>query len=148
MRDSRIGTYGTVALVLAFGLRWAALASLSPLAGAMAMVAVGSLSRAMIVPVPMLLSPARSEGMGQASGKPTVLHCVAAIGIGALVTLTLLGSSTMIPVVLASGAGMGIIVMIAWRQIGGYTGDVLGATQQLTEIAALMAIVSLTGQTT
>ncbi len=71
MRDSRIGTYGAAALFLSLIVRTAAIAALGPPRVVLtAMIVAGVLGRsAMIVP-PLVLSPARADGMGASIGKP------------------------------------------------------------------------------
>ena len=71
MRDSRIGTYGTIGLILSLSLRIAAIAHLAaPEAVAAGLITAGALSRA-AMPVAMWLLPqARSEGLAASAGRP------------------------------------------------------------------------------
>ncbi|RMB08726.1 adenosylcobinamide-GDP ribazoletransferase [Eilatimonas milleporae] len=142
MRDSRIGTYGTVAVVLSLGLRIAALSALPLPLGAAALVTLACASRGAIVLMLAGLAPARTGGMGAVAGNPPRAVVVAGLILAAL------------PLVFwpfGMGAGMGVAVIaatacVAWtarRQVGGYTGDLLGAGQQLSECAGWVVLAAL-----
>ena len=69
MRDSRLGTYGAIGLILSLALRIAAIAHLAdPMTVAPALIAAAALSRA-AMPVAMWLLPqARTEGLAASAG--------------------------------------------------------------------------------
>lgn len=153
MRDSRIGAFGAAALILAFHLRIAALAALAvrldPLAAAAAVVLAAAVSRvAQLLPLG-LLRPARSDGASAAFGRVPL----AALAVAGLVTAGLalvLVRATALPAAgaalgsgLAAAAALGL-AGLSRRLIGGQTGDVAGAAQQLAEIAALVGLVIAT----
>jgi adenosylcobinamide-GDP ribazoletransferase len=137
MRDSRIGTYGALALVLAVLARAGALAALAePAAVGAALVAAGAVSRAALPAVMAGLPQARAGGLAAQAGRPHPLRAAAAALIAALLALALLGGAA--AVALALGAlGALAVALLARRQIGGSTGDVLGAVQQIAEIGVL-----------
>jgi adenosylcobinamide-GDP ribazoletransferase len=144
MRDSRIGSYGVITLVLALGLRAAALASLAkpgPVAGAL--IAAHALARGAIPVTMQGLAPARSDGLGASIGQPPA----ATAGIAA--TLAVAIAALALPPAAAAAAlagatlGSAAIALLAHRQIGGYTGDVLGAAEQTAETLALLAVVAV-----
>jgi adenosylcobinamide-GDP ribazoletransferase len=143
MRDSRIGAYGAVALTLALILRVGALAAALDggfwRAGA-SLIAVAALSRAGALTPLALLSPARADGAGAAAGRLEPGALAAAWGCALVIALFLgfvsLGLAHAVVAALASGAGAMAVVGLARRAIGGQTGDVAGAAQQLAEIAA------------
>jgi adenosylcobinamide-GDP ribazoletransferase len=149
MKDSRIGTYGGAALVLSLGLRWAALNELveaaGPLFGALVIVAVAAISRtAALMPLSML-PPARDEGASWKAGKPDAAAlAIAAIMAMVLAFLPVWGGASpracAVAILLCMAAAW-IMTRIAARQIGGQTGDVSGAAQQLAEIAGLCGFV-------
>lgn len=145
MRDSRIGTYGVLALGLALILRFAALSDLIRTDHIVpALIAAAMLSR---VPMPYLMAflpPARSDGLSVRTGKPprdaASLSAITALAFSWL----LIG---FVPTVIAATAVLTATLLaakLALKKIGGQTGDVLGATQVLSELAALAALVALT----
>ena len=142
MRDSQIGTYGVLAIGLALLFRFTTLSSLAH-AGTIvsAMIAAAMLSRAGMATVMALLPLARTDGLSHRTGRPTRITAVA----GAVCALALSGLVIgFVPTVLAASAvtlTSFIAARIALAKIGGQTGDVLGATQILSEIAVLSTLV-------
>lgn len=150
MKDSRIGTFGGAALVLSLGLRWAALAAIDAAHGATAaaaaIVAVAGLSRmAGLIPA-VALEPARADGAAQAAGAPSpgsfAGGMALAIVIAALLVVETGGAARALAAIAAALAGAWVMTAIARRQIGGQTGDIAGASQQVAEIAFLLALAS------
>jgi adenosylcobinamide-GDP ribazoletransferase len=146
MRDSRIGSYGAVALFLSLTIRTAAIAVLGlPKVVLAAMILAGMLGRsAMIVPL-LVLRPARDDGMGASVGEPRRIS--AGVGLG----LAVITSFLFLPPLSGAGAvvlGFGsawVLTIIAGRQIGGHTGDVLGAAEVVAECVVLTLIASAFG---
>jgi len=141
MRDSRIGTYGVVALALSLAARWQALALIMG-AGQhwAALIAVAALSRAAMPGVMCALPHARSDGLSRSVGRPPATRAWAALGVAALVGLPCLGVGGTLGALILVGLVTAGFAFLAKVKIGGQTGDVLGATQQLCEIALLVAI--------
>jgi len=139
MRDSRIGTYGTCALLVSFGLRWSALAAIAdPWAITAALSVAHVASRAGVPAFMWLVRPARSDGLSAAAGRPPGQSAVIAFGLGVLCLVIGLGlNRAMIGLILLLLAGL-IIGRLAVRQIGGQTGDILGAFEQVGESAILL----------
>ncbi len=139
MRDSRIGTYGVLALILSVGLRWGALTLLGPCAGALALVLGGGIGRVAMVPATAYWRYAREDRSGNdiadGAGVPEI-----AIAAGTALVLALIGGWAGL---LALSVGVGLcavfLVRVAGR-IGGYTGDVLGASAQIGEVAVLVVL--------
>lgn len=150
MTDSRIGTYGAAALVLALLLRVTLLAALADMAGgavaALALVAVAAVSRvAGLVPV-WLLPQAKPDGRSAAVGRPTArTMAAAALGAAAIGLILLTPAHGLVRAGLAvacAAAAVLPLVALSRRMIGGQTGDVAGAAQQVAEIAMMAALVA------
>jgi adenosylcobinamide-GDP ribazoletransferase len=140
MRDSQQGTYGILALILSIGLRAAALASIAgPIEGGLALIAAHAVSRSFLPPVMRWLKPARDDGLGAAAGTSGPAVAWVALAIGAFVALGMLGPLRGAIALVVSGVAAAATAALARRQIGGYTGDVLGAIQQIGEIVMLLA---------
>jgi adenosylcobinamide-GDP ribazoletransferase len=141
MKDSRIGTNGVLALVLATLLRWVALAALIGAGWIWAVVAVAVASRAPMVVVMAALPNARGDGLSASTGRPSAQAALVALAIGgvALLALGWAGLWGVAALVAAATA----VALIARAKIGGQTGDILGATQQISEIAALATLAAL-----
>jgi adenosylcobinamide-GDP ribazoletransferase len=138
MADSRIGTFGTLAVIFATGLRWAAIAALLPVAPG-AIIAAAAVSRA-VMPVMMRVLPqARPGGLSHSVGRPDAGVVVTGLAIAALLSAASVGLPALatVPAVILVVTGM---IVLARRKIGGQTGDLLGATQQVTDIALLCSL--------
>ncbi len=146
MKDSRIGTYGAVALLLVLGLKALALAAL-PLAWALPALVLGhTVSRAAAVSLIRFLPYAGDADRAKAkplarriSGLGLVLACGWALAVAAGVVVW--SPHTWAVVLLALGLAVAGTWACAWwfqRRLSGITGDTLGATQQLTELLMLL----------
>ena len=142
MRDSRIGTYGACAIGLSLYLRASALgviASRDVGLAAAVLIAAAILSRvACLLPLIALL-PARPDGTGVSVGQPAPRTVAMALALALVLSCGVLGlvarpAPIAFAIALSAIAALGMCAL-AWRQIGGQTGDVAGATQQLVEIA-------------
>ncbi|MEQ1682578.1 MAG: adenosylcobinamide-GDP ribazoletransferase [Burkholderiaceae bacterium] len=158
MKDSRIGTYGAVALVVMLGLKAATLTAL-PLALAVpALLFAHTASRAAAVALIRWLPYAGD--IEHAKAKPLAQRIsgaglVVALGWVLLLCAALVGAAQRCsePAVLPAIV-LGLLVIAgtaAWcarwfrQRLGGYTGDTLGATQQLTELLALLVWLGVAG---
>ena len=147
MRDSRIGAFGTVALVLSLILRIGALAALARGGfgvAAASLILAGAASRAgALVPL-ALLPPARAEGAGASAGRPEAKDLIAAglavAGVAFLAGFVALGVMRALFACVLAAAAAWAMSALARSQIGGQTGDVAGAAQQVAEIACLCGL--------
>ena len=149
MKDSRLGTYGVMALVLVTLARWSIISALLDDYGAgvtaLALVAGSAVSRAACVMPMWLLPPARLDGAGYAAARPTdaAMKVSAALAAGIAIILPGFGPAGLRRVIagliFAALAGVGI-TELARRHIGGQTGDVAGAAQQISELAYLTGL--------
>jgi adenosylcobinamide-GDP ribazoletransferase len=143
MKDSHVGTFGVLALILSTGLRWTAMAALL-VQGPLFLIAVAALSRAGMPLLMWSLPHARSNGLSHSVGRPSRGASLSAVLVGlacAVITIGLLEALALAALVLAAAAGL---ALLARRRIGGQTGDVLGAAQVLSETLALVLLVALT----
>jgi adenosylcobinamide-GDP ribazoletransferase len=139
LRDSQIGTYGAAALVLSLMLRVGAIASLAdPALAAAALIAAHSGARAAMLVFMRLVPNARNDGLSAGAGVPPQNASLIAAGIAIVLLLLCLGfGATLVAVLLLAIAG-GTMAWLSVRQIGGQTGDVLGAFEQVAEILILL----------
>ncbi len=143
MKDSHIGSYGVLALILSLGLRWSALTLLFEAGLALpALIAVGALSRAVMPALMQALPAARQGGLSRAVGRVPFDTAASGAALGVVLGLLSVGLVAL-PLALAvviAGFGIGAL---AKSKIGGQTGDVLGAAQQVSEIALLCVLVMI-----
>ena len=144
MRDSRTGSYGVLALVFSVALRGFCLAYLAafgaPLAG---LIAVHALSRAWLPAAMTALPPARADGLAAGLDRPGAGEAGFALALGLVITFAVLGFVPMLWLLAVSGLGALLWLWLIGRQLGGYTGDSLGALQQALEILLLLTLVML-----
>ena len=143
MHDSRVGSYGALALMLLLMVRIAALTALAhPFRVLIALVVAASGGRAaMVVPL-YLLPPARQEGLSHTAASPPLVSTLVALASGALIAFGLMPPAIAGRVVAGMLAGALLLTWVTRRQIAGHTGDVLGATSVVTEAVMLSITVS------
>ncbi|KIZ47294.1 MULTISPECIES: adenosylcobinamide-GDP ribazoletransferase [Rhodopseudomonas] len=140
MRDSRLGTYGSVALLVGFATRWAALASLPAAAVVPGLIVAHALGRAAIPVLAATMPYARTDGLGKRAGRPETAGAVTAVMIAVVIALICLPTANALLALLLTAAGAAAVAALAWRQIGGVTGDVFGAAEQVAETAVLVLL--------
>lgn len=152
MRDSRIGAYGVLALVLTTSLKIALIAEIADFWGAqpvwMMFIAIHAIARSGLSAAMAVMPMASQEGVAVYAGRPSVLSGLIALILGiAVAWLSLNVTPIWMPAVLAGVAVsvLALVSLIAYRKIGGITGDVLGAGEQGGEVACWMALAILIG---
>lgn len=148
MRDSRIGSYGVIAIGLSLILRVALIAeiaeqALSSWEIAAALIAAHTLGRGLLPSVMAALPLARGDGLAARADRPGGRTAGLALLLSLVIAVLCLGPAAGILAAVTSGFAVVIMAWLARRQIGGYTGDVLGAAEQFGEIAALAAITAV-----
>lgn len=138
MRDSRLGTYGTFALVVAFALRLALLAPLGLGAFAAAVVAGAVLGRASSLPL-LRWMPAATGSSAALAGSPTGGSLAVAAVTVALTLAVAVGPWGWLPLVVAAVVARGCAAVIH-AKLGGITGDVLGAANEVSVTVALAVL--------
>jgi adenosylcobinamide-GDP ribazoletransferase len=147
MKDSRIGAYGVIAIVLATAAKIAALADMRVDVALLALVAAHTVGRAASCAVLYALPYVRDDET--AKSKPlaqsmTKNELIVALCIGAApLLLTLISYRDLILQVLLAAVAVSIATWAMARhmqkRIGGFTGDALGAVEQTAEVAVLLA---------
>jgi len=139
MRDSRIGTFGACALIVSITLRWSALATIAePMAVTAALLVAHAAARAALPAFMLWIPPARSDGLSAGAGQPPAQSAMIAVGLGFLCLVIGFGLGKAIMGLILLSIGALIWGFIATRQIGGQTGDILGALEQVGEIVVLL----------
>jgi len=143
MSDSRIGAFGAIALIVSVSVRAAAIASIGqPLFVLGALVATAAVSRAVMPAVMTFGTPAKADGLGASAGKPGAAVWGSALILAAVICATA-APTGWFACLIAAAAGAALVSWFARRNLGGYTGDVLGAAQQVAELFALTVIASV-----
>lgn len=144
MRDSRMGIFGATALIMSIILRIGALAVFAYEDGAIAaLIAAHALARGAIPAVMYTMQPARQDGLGASIGQPERVDVITAIFLAAVIAILATGLGEGIILLLLAGVAAALVRLLASRQVGGYTGDVLGAVEQAVEVTALVAAAAL-----
>jgi adenosylcobinamide-GDP ribazoletransferase len=138
MRDSRIGAYGAAALGVSLLIRWSALSELAgPGHVFLALLAAHAASRGLFGAFMHLVPSARADGLSANAGSVSAETAVIGAVLGA-VALLALGLGGAIAALILLGLLFAAFRALCLSQIGGQTGDTIGALQQLAEIAVLL----------
>ncbi len=141
MKDSQIGSYGVLALILVIGLRWVVFSALFTLGHLWSLIAIAALSRASMPFLMLGLPNARGSGLSRQVGRPDKHIVFLGAAVATAIALVLCGAVTWVMLI---GIGLAIIAItaIAKTKIGGQTGDILGASQQLSELTAAIILLA------
>ena len=144
MRDSRLGTFGVIALFASLMLRLGALSSFwDPLHFAAIVVCASAASRS-AMPAVMLFQPsARTSGLSAGAGQPERDRVLIGIGIAAAFAVAFLPFATAVACCIVAASTGTIVAAALGHRFGGCTGDTLGAVEQCVEIAFLLTAVAL-----
>jgi adenosylcobinamide-GDP ribazoletransferase len=140
MRDSRLGTYGAVILLVSFAAKLSALASLLDAQVVYGLIAAHALARGMLPVMSLNLPYARKDGLAANAGQPDTTVAMVAIAIALVIALLALSWANAFWAVLVTAICAVAMAWLAKRQIGGQTGDVLGAAEQIAETAVLLLL--------
>ena len=145
MRDSRLGTYGAVILLVSFAAKISALAALPDGAVVQSLAAAHALSRGVLPWMSISMPYARNDGLAAKAGQPdSTTAAIAAVFALALAWLSLSFANALLAAIMAAASAMGM-ALLAKRQIGGQTGDVLGGAEQVAETAILVLLAARMG---
>lgn len=142
MKDSRIGAFGVIGLVVLLGLKWQAVAALPPAFAPALLIAAHSVSRGAAATLMATLDYARAEDE-RSKARPLVVKLRGA-RLVAVIALALLPMAWL-PMAAWGAVGvvlLGRAMLARWfvQRLGGYTGDCLGAAQQLSEVAFYLTV--------
>ena len=143
-KDSRHGTYGVMSLVVVVTLQVTALSTLGMQSGFVALVYAHALGRLGALVVMRSLRPVRPDGLAATlkGSSPFQERFV----VSALTLLLLIGRAKQSGGLILLGAATLATLAVGWlskRKLGGYVGDVLGAVEQVVEVAVLVAAAAL-----
>ena len=139
MRDGRIGVYGTCALVICLALRIFAVEDLPRAALVVwALIGAHAAARAVLPAFMRLVPPARTDGLSATAGAPSRERAAVAAAIGFVLLWIALGFKNALIALVLVLIGALVMAWVARRKIGGQTGDVLGALEQVGETLVLL----------
>lgn len=147
MKDSRLGTFGAAGLVFALLIRIFALADLFRLVGPVALllvIGVAALARPLAMLPALWLPPAASTGLARSVALPGPQRAGVAMGLGAVIALGCGWPAGLLPAVfmgiIATFITLYALSRLASAKLGGYTGDTLGAAEQVAEITLFLVL--------
>lgn len=140
MRDSRLGTYGSMILLVSFVAKVSALAAIPDGYVVLSLVAAHALARGVLPVMAMKLPYARKDGLARNAGQPdATIAAIAGALAFAIALLSLSFTNAVLAALLACLGALGM-ARLALSQIGGQTGDVLGGAEQVAETAILVLL--------
>lgn len=148
MRDSRLGTFGALALLFAILIKATAIGAIgiSPWRGALAIVCAAIFSRALALWHWSATMPARPDGMAASAGRPDSdsLAVAAIAGLAAAILLLIAFKFAALLALLLAVVAIQLFSKLCAAQIAGHTGDTIGAAQQIGEALLLVGLASAT----
>src|SRR4051794_23270337 len=130
MRDSRLGTYGAMVLLVSFAAKLSALAAIPDGYVVPGLIAAHALGRGILPAMALNLPYARKDGLARNAGQPDAATAATAGGLALLIALLSLSWSNGLFAAMLAGLSGLAIAWLSLRQIRGPTGDVLGGAQQ------------------
>jgi adenosylcobinamide-GDP ribazoletransferase len=140
MRDSRLGTYGALILMVSFVTKLSALAALPDAVVVQSLIGAHALARGVLPVMSMSMVYARNDGLAANAGRPDLATAAIAGAFALVIALLALPWSDALCAALVVAAVATGMAWLAQRQIGGQTGDVLGGAEQLGETAILVLL--------
>jgi len=146
MRDSRMGAFGAIGLILLIGLKIAALASIPSAVVPMTLLVMHGLSRVSLLLVLVTSQPASDRGLGKSVAGEGQGARIAFLAVYAVIFAGLVwimgGGIRLLAVALAFAVLHLATRFLYQRRLGGYTGDCLGALQQVGEVSVLLGVLA------
>ena len=145
MRDSRLGAYGALILMVIFVAKLSALAALPDGVVVQSLIAAHALARGVLPFMAMKMPYARKDGLAANAGRPDSATAMTAGALAFLIALLAMPWRAALGAMLVAAACAIGMAWLAQRQIGGQTGDVLGGAEQLGETAILLLLAARLG---
>ena len=145
MRDSRLGAYGALILMVSFVAKLSALAALPDGVVVQSLIAAHALARGVLPFMAMKMPYARKDGLAANAGRPDSATAMTAGALAFLIALLAMPWRAALGAMLVAAACAIGMAWLAQRQIGGQTGDVLGGAEQLGETAILLLLAARLG---
>ena len=145
MRDSRLGTYGALILLVSFVAKLAALAAIPDGFVVQSLIAAHALARGVLPAMSMSMAYARTDGLARNAGQPDSAIAATAAVMALFIALLALSWTNAFWAAVMAGLCAAGMAWLAKRQIGGQTGDVLGGAEQLAETAILVLLAAKLG---
>ena len=136
MKDSRVGVFGALALVLAIGLKVSLLAAIPADRYVLVSGVAGAVSRASAVTIMKVFPPATSKGLAASLSPALSVPLVVLTALIGTMAAAFLGWPNAAGGLLGWASGL-LMAFWAWRRIGGLTGDTLGAVAVISELGVL-----------
>ena len=145
LRDSRIGTFGAVGLILVLMIEIVALSGLEPGLRWRALVAAPVLGRGVAPMLARVFAPARADGQGAAfAAAVTRIGAGSALALAVVVAVLVLSTAGALVTAAVVVGALALARFLTWR-FGGLTGDVLGAVIELAELTVILVVVGWAG---
>jgi len=152
MKDSRVGAYGAIGIVCMLGVKCTALAMLPPASAIAALFIAHPLSRLAATSLIWRMAYARDEGKAKPMAQQmrasefAIAACTALLPPAVLVVIGMTTLAAMAACLAAASVSALWLARKFQARLQGYTGDCLGAVQQLAEVAVYLVIVASLGQ--
>lgn len=145
MKDSRIGTYGMLALIVTLALKATALAHVSPFIAAAIVIAgfAGARLAAVLALAVLPYGGGEVAKVSRTASDMTTSELGVAVATGLIFGLIFLNPLVFLASTLFAGVAAALVALIAQQKIGGYTGDVLGAIEQIYETVFFIFAVAI-----
>ena len=141
MRDSRIGAYGVIAVVVVLLAQVELIALQVGAALVPILMIAAAVARGMLAIPFAFLGPARGDGLAAHFGQPSPANLAVGFGWPLALGFWFLPVAAMIALTVGSLVGIGFVSLLAWRYLGGMTGDVLGAAVVAAFTGGMLAMV-------
>lgn len=143
MREAQVGSFGALALLVSFAWRGLALYELGSVELLGLCLLLTHMGARALMGGLLIFPLARSDGLASHSGRASWVQVLMALILMVAVFVVFLPPFIALIAILVSMLGVGLIVLIALRRYGGFTGDIYGAGEQVAEMLLLLSFATL-----